>query len=111
MRFEVIASSACCGDREQRMRDIIDNYPCLDRYGMKIERESVVRKLRIRDENNEVIYQEIPAQIPHMYIEINDLDSVIDLARRLDESIIIYRNEDIIDREEWVLEIYDDYRE
>lgn len=54
---------------------IIEQYPCLDDFGYMVEsRPGIIRKVKIKDETGEYIYQDIPTLVEEPFIELEIYD-------------------------------------
>ena len=101
MRFAI--SSSYLDDKSK----IIDEYPCLTKYGYEridVERDSM---RAIRDENGNFIMQKIGTYfVPTCYVTINTLEELDQFIKDVDCHVIV----DTTGSEPY-LEIYDGYRE
>lgn len=81
--------------------------PCEKAYPKK--RAEFLKKRLIQDENGQTITQGILVYREEWFIDIETLQDLLDFIKEIDEEVIIYRAS--ISKDEYVIEIYDDYRE
>lgn len=101
MKFE-ISSVDIYHDPEK----LIAAYPCLSEFEFGFDSVEKSRRVKIRDEVGNPMYQEMPYTIDIPYIHLNGVDDLMRLINAVGNPIII-------DYEDGrpTIEIYDGYRE
>ena len=85
---------------------VLNDYPCLIDYNYALEAFTKVRKIRIKDENGNPMYQEISETILEPVIHISDMKELIEFIDRVEAPIIISHDKALPE-----IEIYDGYIE
>ena len=89
--------------------EILDEYPCLEKYDLKVLELPRKRYVRIKDENGRSIKQIEPYTITRMTVSIESLEQLLGLINEIDEPIIVQKLDE--KHADFNIEIYDGYRE
>lgn len=102
MRFKIESSSYFDTNDE-----LLEEYPCLKDFGFEVEKKTIVRFEKIKDDKGKILKQEYEKPIYTPYIYIYGLEELRQLRKSVKHCLII----DWDDEDEASIEIYDGYRE
>lgn len=104
MEFKIESSSW------YKPEELLEHYPCLKDYSFRTEEIQVPRTVKFRDENGNLMTQEMTATRKIPYVHITSLANLMKFMKDVGYPVIV-SNTDSYDSPIHTIEIYDDWRE